>query len=514
MLVSTNIHNYVLKEDNKLFKFLSKIITHWPVKALSITLVLMLVFAVGARNIKLATSNDTLIETNSEVYQDNLDLESEFGGESIIVLFEGEDIKDLLTPESINTMNELENRLKQYDEIYTVVSPSTVIKQISTKQYDKYKSGIKDVADGLNTMGTKLKEIGATVDENSSKQIALPNIDKMMSELNNGLMKMMQGQEKLKEGTTTLVNGYSNFGAQLKGVSINLQNLSSNIQNSQNPTPDKLMQAQQLGQMSTQLLQLSEKMTMISQNSAALPTVPENTITGLKGIQSNLGSKLGGINDMKKNQTEQLANLKQLGSGLSEMGGNLITISENLKAMISYSDATVPSIPTTQKTIDKMVYDDNGHLRSMFKELITEDKYMTFIIKLKGNVDDTAKNNISASIKDFVKANPVKSVETTVSGKPVLDNTIRTSMKGSMQKMMGLSVIFMIIVLLITFRVKWSLLPLAAILIAVVGTIGLMGWLNIPITMVSMAVFPILIGMGIDYSIQFQSRYVEEMEGK
>ena len=40
-----------------------------------------------------------------------------------------------------------------------------------------------------------------------------------------------------------------------------------------------------------------------------------------------------------------------------------------------------------------------------------------------------------------------------------------------------------------------------------------MGWLNIGLTMVSMAVFPVLIGLGIDYSIQFQSRYTEELEG-
>jgi Predicted exporters of the RND superfamily len=83
-----------------MFKFLSKIITNWPVKALSTTLVLMLVFAVGATNIRLATSNDTLIETSSEVYQNNLSLESEFGGEAIIVLFEGKEATDLLTPEA------------------------------------------------------------------------------------------------------------------------------------------------------------------------------------------------------------------------------------------------------------------------------------------------------------------------------------------------------------------------------------------------------------------------------
>lgn len=37
-----------------------------------------------------------------------------------------------------------------------------------------------------------------------------------------------------------------------------------------------------------------------------------------------------------------------------------------------------------------------------------------------------------------------------------------------------------------------------------------MGTINVPMTMVSMAVFPILIGLGIDYSIQFQNRYEEE----
>ena len=35
-----------------------------------------------------------------------------------------------------------------------------------------------------------------------------------------------------------------------------------------------------------------------------------------------------------------------------------------------------------------------------------------------------------------------------------------------------------------------------------------------PMTMVSMAVFPILIGLGIDYSIQFQNRYEEEKSAK
>ncbi|NLY45040.1 MAG: RND family transporter, partial [Tissierella sp.] len=45
-------------------------------------------------------------------------------------------------------------------------------------------------------------------------------------------------------------------------------------------------------------------------------------------------------------------------------------------------------------------------------------------------------------------------------------------------------------------------------------TLGLMGHLNVSMTMVSMAVFPILIGLGIDYFIQFQNRYEEEQSVK
>jgi predicted RND superfamily exporter protein len=80
-----------------------------------------------------------------------------------------------------------------------------------------------------------------------------------------------------------------------------------------------------------------------------------------------------------------------------------------------------------------------------------------------------------------------------------------------MQIMMVTAVIIMVIVLIILFPVKARLLPLIIVFIAVLTTIGIMGLFSIPLTMVSMAVFPVLIGLGIDYSIQFHSRYMEEL---
>jgi hydrophobe/amphiphile efflux-3 (HAE3) family protein len=47
--------------------------------------------------------------------------------------------------------------------------------------------------------------------------------------------------------------------------------------------------------------------------------------------------------------------------------------------------------------------------------------------------------------------------------------------------------------------------------IGALWTFGLAGYVSIPLSMTTMAVLPILIGLGIDYSIQFHNRYQEEI---
>ena len=77
--------------------------------------------------------------------------------------------------------------------------------------------------------------------------------------------------------------------------------------------------------------------------------------------------------------------------------------------------------------------------------------------------------------------------------------------------LLGLSVLAMIIVLVFLFRIRWRLLSLLMVGISALWTFGLMGYLSVPLTMASMAALPILIGLGIDFSIQFHNRYQEEL---
>jgi uncharacterized protein len=62
---------------------------------------------------------------------------------------------------------------------------------------------------------------------------------------------------------------------------------------------------------------------------------------------------------------------------------------------------------------------------------------------------------------------------------------------------------------MLVFRSRWRLLPLAIALGAAALTFGLFGLLGGSLTMASIAVLPILIGLAVDYAIQLQARYDE-----
>lgn len=296
----------------KILKRLAHVLSSFPMKSIFIMIIIVVLLAVGVKDIFMATGNDTLVEPDSEVYLENVMLEKEFGGESIIVLYESE---NLLTPAHLEHMKGIEDALQNNDSIYSILSPVTLT------------------------------------------------------------------EEMVESQTDTLKKGFS----------------------------------------------------------------------------------------------------------------------------------MEPGLPDNQETLDNMIYGENNELRPMFKELVIDDRYMIMMIKLNGETDDSGKTEVIDTINNYLVAEEIDTAETMVSGKPVLDNATRTSMKESIQAMMGLALVIMIVVLSILFKVRWRILPLVIVLLAVIGTVGLMGWLQIPITMVSMAVFPILIGLGIDYAIQFQNRYAEEM---
>ena len=98
----------------------------------------------------------------------------------------------------------------------------------------------------------------------------------------------------------------------------------------------------------------------------------------------------------------------------------------------------------------------------------------------------------------------------TVSGVPVVTDALARSVTGQIATLLIAAIAAMALALLLLFRARLRLLPLLIALAAAAMTFGAMALLRAGLTMAALAVLPILIGLAVDYAIQFQSRVAEQ----
>jgi uncharacterized protein len=96
-----------------------------------------------------------------------------------------------------------------------------------------------------------------------------------------------------------------------------------------------------------------------------------------------------------------------------------------------------------------------------------------------------------------------------ISGVPVVVDAVTRALVDALLVLLGVAILVMAIALIAVFRSRWRLLPLGIALGAASLTFGLFGLLGGSLTMASIAVLPILIGLAVDYAIQLQARYDE-----
>jgi len=161
--------------------------------------------------------------------------------------------------------------------------------------------------------------------------------------------------------------------------------------------------------------------------------------------------------------------------------------------------------------IASVLYDSEGAVSQAIQPFIPDDEHALTIVTPQGNMDDKEALKAAKDIEDFFLANPLEKVNTTIIADTKLVDAISNSMGKNMAILLGFSVAVMIVILLSMFRVRWRLLSLFMVGIGALWTFGLMGYFSVPLSMTTMAVLPILIGLGIDYSIQFHNRYQEEV---
>lgn len=491
---------------NYIFDKIGRLIEKIPVKTFIGSIIIFIIMISGAIYVSMSTGSETLVDSESPVFLSNEEMEENFGSDAIILLFRGDEdtLKDV---NNLTKMYKIEDRLKYEDGIFSFMSPASIINLMTQTQSEELIKRTTDISDGLMELSSKLKEIGI---ELASKDI--PDME-LVQEKIAGLSEISGVFRELSNGQVNLSNGVKTLGTNLSVISGGILKVSDQLLQLSNTTGDNQQLKMQLETISNSLVTTSEGLSKMATSTKDLSQGNINTSNALNNISSNLQGQTEEMNTLMTGGISK-EELETMADGFITMSQNLSEISEGLVLLNEKSNMMIPFFPTSQSDIDFMLHGDEGELRTIFNDVYVDENNMTMIIKLDGNISDDTKDGIVLSVREAVEREKFEDIEVIISGKPVLDSALRSEMKLNMRYMVVFAVVTMFIILMAVFKIRWRVISLLIIFISVIATLGLMGILSVPMTMVSMAVFPILIGLGIDYSIQFQNRYEEEKSAR
>jgi uncharacterized protein len=182
-----------------------------------------------------------------------------------------------------------------------------------------------------------------------------------------------------------------------------------------------------------------------------------------------------------------------------------------------YLDSGISGTPSIDdpQFIPEIVFDQTRGVnqpKARFAYLFPNANSALIQVRLKASLSDGQQREAIAWIRQAVGMPMFRLSHGgtyTVSGVPVVTNDLASNITGSIADLLIAALLVMAATLLIVFQSRLRLLPLAIALAAVGITFGLTSLLSASLTLASIAVLPILIGLAVDYAIQFQSRVQE-----
>lgn len=135
-------------------------------------------------------------------------------------------------------------------------------------------------------------------------------------------------------------------------------------------------------------------------------------------------------------------------------------------------------------------------------------------VTLEPGIQSTVQQQVLNNIRTIISiSSPPPGLTVTVSGTPAFSQEMGQEIGSSMGILIMAAMLLMLLAVSTLFsHVRYRLLPVAIVAVGVILTFGLMGLFGIPISMTVVGAFPVLIGIGIDYAIQFHTRFDEEMQ--
>jgi hypothetical protein len=190
-------------------------------------------------------------------------------------------------------------------------------------------------------------------------------------------------------------------------------------------------------------------------------------------------------------------------------------VNETLRLALKYGITGVPQI-NDPAFVSTLVFDRSargtGVPKSRFAYLFPSKNAALIQIRLRPDLTDAERARAIDLIRTATGERmfkPREGARYIVTGVPVVAEGLTDAIQRSIFILLGAALVLMAATLALVFRSRVRLLPLALALAAAAMTFGALSLAGGSLTMASIAALPVLIGLAVDYAIQFQARFDE-----
>ena len=186
-----------------------------------------------------------------------------------------------------------------------------------------------------------------------------------------------------------------------------------------------------------------------------------------------------------------------------------------IQLALRYGLTGLPTIDNAD-FVSSLVFDTStgqvGQPKGKFAFLFPSNDAALIQVRLRPDLSNSERRRAIKLIREasndqaFTPRNGARYV---VTGVPVVTEGLATAVQHSIFVLLGAALLVMAATLALVFRTRLRLLPLALALAAAAMTFGALSLAGGSLTMASIAVLPVLIGLAVDYAIQFQARFDE-----
>ena len=194
-----------------------------------------------------------------------------------------------------------------------------------------------------------------------------------------------------------------------------------------------------------------------------------------------------------------------------------------------YPSLSLPAL-NNPSFYNQLLLESNGKVRPFWRAVLPNSSRALLTVRLKQNASLADVNGVQQAVSQSelgakkqtvtaqtgqqakvpTMAGNLTGVRFTTSGTPVLMASLANSVRGSLKFLLPAALLAMLVLTLLVLRVPFRLLAVLLAALAGVWTAGAAALLKLPLTPATLAVLPVVLGLGTDYLLQSVNRLVEE----